>query len=366
MARDLHKKAFDTGTLEKLGLFRLYIDAWVSIFILSGRGGKKVIRIFDFFSGPGKDSSGRAGSPLLIIASLMKAAQRIRDDGITIELYFNDKSAKKIKQLKAEIDALPAPVPATIHYSSVDFPTAYAAAKLKLGDGANLLLIDQNGIKFFTREILLELSTFSCTDFITFFSSSFCNRFRDIEAMSQYLNAANLGMSWGDYPQIHNKVVDYFRTQLPVGRGYYLAPFTLKKGSNIYGLIFGSGHPLGLLKFLEAAWTMDAERGEANFDIDGDKLDDSKPCLFEDMNKPKKLNFFERDFERAVMVGAVTDTRAAFMYCLERGMLPKHARPVLQRLVKEGVITATITGFGYDSWKNPLPITVGKPSRLTA
>ncbi|MFO7903844.1 MAG: hypothetical protein R6U98_14365, partial [Pirellulaceae bacterium] len=61
-----------------------------------------------------------------------------------------------------------------------------------------------------------------------------------------------------------------------------LYPFTLKKGANIYGLVFGSKHPLGVEKFLDLAWSKNEINGEANFDIDKD-VHKSLPTLFDSL-----------------------------------------------------------------------------------
>jgi len=45
MPRDLHRKPFNDATPAKLELFRKHIDAWLGVFVGSGRTTKKKIRI---------------------------------------------------------------------------------------------------------------------------------------------------------------------------------------------------------------------------------------------------------------------------------------------------------------------------------
>ena len=61
---DLHRKAFDDGTLCKLEIFEAYIQAWLPTFIMQNAG---TICIFDLFAGPGYDKDGIEGSPIRII-----------------------------------------------------------------------------------------------------------------------------------------------------------------------------------------------------------------------------------------------------------------------------------------------------------
>jgi hypothetical protein len=76
-------------------------------------------------------------------------------------------------------------------------------------------------------------------DFLFFLSSSTLHRFRDDPAIKQKITRPD------DYYQVHQVALDYYRGFLPNAADYFLAPFSIKKGSNIYGLIFGSAHPFG-------------------------------------------------------------------------------------------------------------------------
>src|SRR5262245_30873128 len=69
------------------------------------------------------------------------------------------------------------------------------------------------------------------------------------------------------YYHVHRKVWEYYQELLPDPTHFYLARFSIKKGSNIYGLIFGSRAALGMDKFLHVAWTQDPINGEADYDI---------------------------------------------------------------------------------------------------
>jgi hypothetical protein len=60
------------------------------------------------------------------------------------------------------------------------------------------------------------------------------------------------------------------KDKLPKETKLTLYPFTIKKGKNIYGIIFGAKHPRAVDKFLKTAWEVNEINGAANFDIDED------------------------------------------------------------------------------------------------
>src|SRR5687768_5208034 len=122
MARDLHRKPFNEGTLVKLELFGSYITAWLAVFVRSQRVTKKKIRIFDLFCGPGADAAGKKGSPVLILEILRSLSAQIRAVGYEVEVYFNDADAAKVEELKQTLsDRKLLTGPYKLHFSSQDF-----------------------------------------------------------------------------------------------------------------------------------------------------------------------------------------------------------------------------------------------------
>lgn len=69
--------------------------------------------------------------------------------------------------------------------------------------------------------------------------SAIFSRLGDHPSIRKYLD---LGKP-EDSHDAHRSVVDHFRQWVPTHSDYYVAPFSIKKGSNVYGLVFGSGHP---------------------------------------------------------------------------------------------------------------------------
>ena len=72
------------------------------------------------------------------------------------------------------------------------------------------------------------------------------------------------------YKFIHRNIIEQLRNKLPVKTKLKLYPFSLKKGANIHGIIFGASHPKAVDKFLNIAWARSPINGDANFDIDDD------------------------------------------------------------------------------------------------
>ena len=73
MKNSFFDKKFDEATTVKLNLFRQYIREWLPVFMTRRKfGASKIenIHIYDFFAGPGYDSEGNPGSPLIMFPTL--------------------------------------------------------------------------------------------------------------------------------------------------------------------------------------------------------------------------------------------------------------------------------------------------------
>lgn len=331
-----HDKPFEPGTLTKLRIFELYTQEWVPVF-LSKPDPRFEVHIFDFFCGPGTDSIGQHGSPLRIL-DVLCAYQKQGLAGwgraiLTVHLF--DADAEKIAQLTKTIRRLgDAPSGVNLDIRAIPFAMALDEYEpiLRNSDAAKLLIIDQFGVEEVSDEVFDRLVSFPRTDFIFFLSSSTLHRFRDHPAIKQKIERPE------DWYHVHRAAVEYYRNRLPKKSGYFLAPFSIKKGSNIYGVIFGSQHPLGIDKFLRIAWRTDENFGEANFDIDRENIAPGERLLALDEVRPKKVVAFERDLETALRAGAMCDEADLCRFCLEAGLTRQHATPVLQRLKTERIV----------------------------
>lgn len=326
---DLHGKAFDEATKTKLLIFESYLKAWLPVFIYKPI--QRKINVCDFFAGRGKDISGTPGSPLRIISTIKAFRKAILQKEIKIDILLNEADKNKFKTLKETVAAGKKELAdlkdvLNFRYFNEDFDKLFNDQKGNLKDEANLFFIDQNGIKHVTKERIKELDSFLCADYLFFSSSSYLKRFD----FDKYF--PDLIIKGVEQTEIHRKLLEYYRHHLPEKSKTKLYPFTLKKNRNIYGLIFGSQHILGVDKFLKIAWGLNPVNGEANFDIDDDN---SKKQLELFGKKMTKIESFKENLKKYIVLKKKITNNELYHYTLERGFIPKYAQEVLKEMREE-------------------------------
>ena len=123
-------------------------------------------------------------------------------------------------------------------------------------------------MKFLSDKYLLELEKMRQTDFLYFVSASYFWRFGNTKEFKEHIDIDMEAAKKAPYDFIHRKIIEHLRMKLPAGTPLKLYPYSLKKGTNIHGIIFGASHPRAVDKFLSIAWKRNEVNGEANFDID--------------------------------------------------------------------------------------------------
>ena len=352
-AADFHKKPFDEGTLTKLQIFELYAREWLPVFLSPERPPRPEIHLYDFFAGPGTDSEGELGSPLRLLRQLKDYQGLAGWPHVRVHAHFSDASLSKIRQLDANIDSHQLRLPkVSLDVQPLKFEEAIqrCTATLANPQAAKLLFIDQFGVDHVTPEVFRQLVTSPTCDFLFFLSSSTLHRFRDHPAIKQKITRPD------DHYQVHQAALDYYRGFLPNPADYFLAPFSIKKGSNIYGIIFGSAHPLGMDKFLQVAWKKDAINGEADFDINRDNIAPGEMLLALDEFRPSKITAFERELEQLLKDGRLKNELEVVHVCFNHGVKRQQAESVLARLKKERVIEADFRIPQIDRSKLPRSI----------
>jgi three-Cys-motif partner protein len=335
---EFHEKPYDAGTLAKLKIFELYTQAWIPVFLAPLDPKFREVHIFDFFSGPGKDSVGAYGSPLLILSQIRSYHEKALAswNKVKIVIHLFDSNRLQIEKLSESLKVQEWQIPGvTIDCRSVAFQDALVEYSDILSDRscAKLLIIDQFGVDEVTDDIFRKLITLPTTDFIFFLSSSTLYRFRDHPAIKQKIDKPD------DSYDVHRAAVDYYRKLIPSNNQVFLGSFSIRKRSNIYGLIFGSRHPLGIHKFLQVAWDNDQIAGEANFDIDRDNIKRNETLLALDVMRPNKKRAFEEELELMLRTGKLRNEAEVVRFCIEAGMTCKHSSPVLKRLKNDRVIS---------------------------
>lgn len=346
MSKDFFKK-FTEDTNVKLELYEDYLMKWLPVFIVPPNPFRETVNIMDLFCGPGKDEEGTLGSPLIALKVLKEYEGYIFKSPVKINIYFNDREQTHIDQLKENVEEYGYRKDLiNIHYSCCDFEEMYPDVKEIARKSANLIFLDQFGIKYVDETKFEEICQLSVTDLIFFISSSTFKRFHNDENINKVLNLSSEEIQEEEFYKIHRLVHKAYSNYIPDGHSYGLAPFSIKKGTNVYGLIFGSGHPLGLEKFLDICWLKDETTGEANFDIQGDVRLKQQASLFaEEDAKTFKVEVFKSELEDAILSGQLSTDLEIYLFAINRGFTNKHINPVVAKLKKEKKIVLKNPSF---------------------
>jgi three-Cys-motif partner protein len=346
--RNLHDKPFDESTKDKLDLYRDYLREWLPVFIHASF--VETLQVFDFFAGPGIDLAGNPGSPVIACDEIRSVLLASRDQHPKIKVFFNEYEADKYKGLSACIDKQGDSLPRVeFDIKQKDFHSAFWQWEpLMHRKTANLLFLDQSGVQHITKPILQTIMQLPRTDFIFFISSAMVNRFKNLPEIRTHVPIADEDLSQMNGSNVHRIVANAYRRWIPDKLEYYLGSFSIKKGANVYGLIFGSHHPRGIDKFLKVAWK---RGGEANFDIDKDGIDPNQPSLFPEYDIPQKISRFEKELESAVLERRVSTNKEVYTFALRNGVLPKHAKDALNQMMTDGKLPQQSFYVSYDAWK---------------
>jgi three-Cys-motif partner protein len=338
MGRNLFRKPFDEGTLDKLQIFEDYFKEWLPVFVSRKEIIWTEIQIFDFFAGEGTDLNGIYGSPMRTLAILNDNKSLINKSGVKIKVIVNEFVKEKFDLLKENLNSIYDTEIYTIEYKNDDFLNVFNMYFGSMKGAANFLFLDQNGIKQITQDVFSKLIGLRQTDFLFFISSSYIKRFAEVEEFKKYLSITKQDLEGKSYYHIHRVVLEYYRSKIPNGKKYFLAPFSIKKPSGIYGLIFGTNHTLGIEKFLQVCWRHDKLTGEANFDIDNEKIDLTNLGMFAEYNIPNKKQIFDSSLKEKILQKDLKTDLEVYHFCLNEGFLLKEATLILKELKKAGKI----------------------------
>lgn len=175
--------------------------------------------------------------------------------------------------------------------------------------------------------------------FFVFLNYATLKRFKDDAGINKSINAKKIRFEESRPYECHEKVYDYYK-ELIEG-DYYLGRFSIKKKTNYYGLIFGSHHPLGLKKFLDASWSIDENNGVANHDIDETKkYENSFMDLFDEVSGISKFKKKLESYEERLLNYFFTPktNKEIYKFSLESGICISKTVDVLKKLEKENKI----------------------------
>ncbi len=124
--------------MAKLELFKLTAEGFLGVFIGSKRAYPKRIQIFDFFCGPGMDSQGRLGSPVMLLQHLKKLEPTIRQYAYDVGVFLNDAEHEKIQALKDRLRETGLDDgPYQLRFSSKEFLSLFPEDSVRMEGAAN-------------------------------------------------------------------------------------------------------------------------------------------------------------------------------------------------------------------------------------
>lgn len=354
MTTDINSKPFTEGTKIKLDIFRRCFREWYPVFVHDPY--TKHLFVFDMFAGSGMDTQGVPGSPLILLEEAKGAeyqhckALKSSSNAKQVFFLFNEYLKPKYEELTNNVQDFQnrckkshgcseCPIEKGIRTRNEDFQDLFADEKidkiLKNRNYGKFVLLDQYGIKQVTEEVFSKLVSFPKTDFIFFISSSTISRFKEFPAIQQYFDIKKMNFDDAQPKECHRLIKEYFEDLIPEGKDYYLHSFTIKKGSNYYGLIFGTSHSLGMEKFLKVCWDEDRLSGDSNCNIDNDYEEGS---LFYDESETQKKVAVKQELRDAILDGTIKDNISGLKYALHRGCLPSIYVEVINDLKKQGKV----------------------------
>lgn len=344
MKKKFFEQAFDEATLAKLDLYKSFCQEWLPVFISRKETIYHNVNVFDFFAGAGTDSEGVKGSPLIAIDIIKAYQSQILEKNINVSLFLNELDKDTHDKLLQNTAIFTNENYFSLKVSNMNFNDCfdlYYPIMQKMNT-ANLIFIDQFGIKEVPNEIFQKLIELKHTDFIFFISSSYLHRFGETDEFKKTIMLPDNNNR--KYNSIHREVTNFYASLIPANKTYYLAPFSIKRKSNIHGLIFGSNHSYGAEKFLKQCWKSDKLRGEANFDIDSESIVENQLDVFSGKPKmAKKIEAFEENLKEKIINREIASDKRAYTYGLSEGFTPKQVRKVLEDMIKNKQIGSNIS-----------------------
>ncbi len=298
---------------------------------------------------------GKPGSPIILLEEAKGEDCRhciaLRDKtGKYVTFHFNEKLSEKAELLKSSVKShfeqckSNCQLNACIHSSHVQcLSNSFEEIEqdfqfntiLKNPKWAKFILLDQYGFSQIKDEVFLKLVNSPTTDFIFFISSSFIKRFKNHPSVTKYLNTQKMNFEEAKPNECHRIIANYFRNLIDKNKEYYIKHFTIQKGTNYYGLIFGTNHSLGMEKFVKVCWLEDNLSGESNCNINNDW---EKGSLFYNPEESSTKVSTREELKRLLLKGCFPNNIVGLKWTLSQGCEPKLFVETISELIKENKI----------------------------
>lgn len=341
---NLHSKEFDSSTITKLEIFEDYAQAWIPTFVMLPY--YKEIHIFDFFAGPGYDVKNVPGSPIRILKKIIEQKENILKSNTRIVFHLNEFEPKKVQEkydlLVSNCERLLSEQHDLVQNLELIFYNKNAEELFfdlipLMNKFPALVYLDQNGIKFISKDYIQVLERINTLDFLYFISSSHFKRYGSTDEFKRVLEVSKEELKNIEYNSIHRFISENITCKLVTNSELKIFPFSLKKNSNIYGIVFGSKSYLAVDKFLSIAWSKNRDNGEANFDINQEH--EKMQFLMFGESKMTKIEKFQSDLEIEILNKTLINNKDVLIYTYLNGHIPKHSTEVLKRLKKDNVLS---------------------------
>jgi three-Cys-motif partner protein len=338
-------------SLAKIKCYSKYLEIYLAV--LANTPFNK-IKIYDFFSGEGRDIDGKASSSIEAIEVIYNHYKSTNKHCQQIDIFLNEPGKSVIEENLSKIDRIKnfaqefiLPKNVRIKYESKFFEDVIhdvikELSKLSPFERA-LCFIDPFGYKYTKPEIIKELMQNGQTEIILFIPISFMHRFaakaindddfiegRHIEEFINVLYNEKI-------PDLKSQVsfIKSMQAQFRIFLGIeYVDVMFIEKSLNQYfSLFFFSNSKRGFHKMLEAKWKVDENNGHG-FSVQRSFL---KPSLFENIDYEDYSYLLYNELKRR----KIMSNQEIFDFGLKNNHLPKHSKKVLEELKNEGHVTVS-------------------------
>jgi three-Cys-motif partner protein len=271
--RDLH-------TAAKHRVLRTYVDGWIAVMAqqaLKARAyspGKPRLLIVDGFAGPGRYELGEPGSPLILLDALLSHSARERLGDVEFLFLFIEHDARRVAQLRKEVDVLGAlPPNVRLRVEHGEFEATFGQLLDQVTDHGRRLIptfafIDPFGYSTASMSLTGRLLSFPRCEVLIFLPLSFVHRFVGRDGQEAALTSLFGCEDWRgavglDGDDRRAFLLDLFERQLAANPTVaHVRSFQLRtQDGNDYRLVFGVGHDKGLDLAKDAMWKVDPVAG---------------------------------------------------------------------------------------------------------
>ncbi|MGE3140187.1 MAG: three-Cys-motif partner protein TcmP [Dehalococcoidia bacterium] len=284
-------------TAAKHGLLEAYLKAWLPIMgqqalDVSRRGldsGKPRLLLVDGFAGPGVYEDGQAGSPILMLRTLLGHSAFGRLDRVKFMFLFIEHDKRRVARLEAEVDALgPLPKNVTVMIEAGHYEDVFGQLITDIQGRGKVIVptfafVDPFGYSHSSMSLAGSLLDFPRTEVLIFLPLSAISRFVGRDGQDAAMDSLFGCSDWRDAIELRGEernefLMDLFRAQLAKAAGVkHVRSFQLRtRDGKDYRLVFGLAHDRGLEIAKDAMWAVDTLAGTSYVA----RMDTGEPVLF--------------------------------------------------------------------------------------